>query len=250
MHDELLDALDEEQRTLASMVAPLDAESLLKPSRCDGWSIADVLVHLAQTNELAAASTRGLFGEAVQSAPQVGEAADVDQWAAAAVHAESDTSPETARTRWLASASAQVDAFRGIDSSARVQWVSGELAARSLATTRLAETWIHSADIAWGLGLDLEPSRRLWHIARLAHRTLPYAFARAGEEPTGEVAFVLDAPDGTEWAFGDPAAPTVLRGPALELCQVAGQRVRAGDTSLRGVGPDAIAALAVVRTFA
>ena len=40
----------------------------------------------------------------------------------------------------------------------------------------------------------LEPTDRLWHIARLAWRTLPYAFGRAGREPTGPVAFELRSP--------------------------------------------------------
>ena len=77
----------------------------------------------------------------------------------------------------------------------RLQWVAGDVAARTLATTRLAETWIHAGDVAAGLGVELEPTDRLWHIARLAWRTIPYAFQRAGAEPPGPVAFRLD---GTE----------------------------------------------------
>lgn len=63
----------------------------------------------------------------------------------------------------------------------RVPWVVGEMAARTLCTTRLSETWIHTTDVA----------------------------------------------------------PTVVTGPAAELCLVAGQRAEAADTSLVGTGADA-----------
>ena len=76
------------------------------------------------------------------------------------------------------------------DPHARVTWVAGELSARTLATTRLAETWIHTGDVAPAFGSS-SPTVRLWHIARLAWRTLPYAFARPGA--TGPVAFELRA---------------------------------------------------------
>jgi hypothetical protein len=46
--------------------------------------------------------------------------------------------------------------------------VPGELSARTLATTRLAETWIHAGDVAGALGVTLPPTDRLRPIARLA----------------------------------------------------------------------------------
>ncbi len=62
----------------------------------------------------------------------------------------------------------------------RVTWVSGQLSLHTLTATRLSEAWIHTGDIASALGVDLAPTDRLRHIARLAWRTLPYAFDRAG----------------------------------------------------------------------
>ncbi|MEZ5239309.1 MAG: maleylpyruvate isomerase family mycothiol-dependent enzyme [Microthrixaceae bacterium] len=250
MEHDVIDALEAEQEALRVVVEQLDDQALARPSRCEGWSVADVLLHLAQTNELAAASAAGELESAMRSVPSVPGASDVDSWAAEAVEAERPDSAREARDRWLHSATAQVHAFRSVDGSQRVLWVSGELAARSLATTRLAETWIHSNDITTALGIETQPTERLWHIARLAHRTLPYAFDRAGGELGGAVAFVLDAPDGTRWTFGDPGAPTVINGPALQLCELAGQRSTAGQTDLAGSGPDADGTLRFVRTFA
>lgn len=73
------------------------------------------------------------------------------------------------------------------DPRRRLPWAVGELPARTLATTRLAVTWIHTGDVAWALGVDLAPTERLWHVARLAWRTLPYAFGRSGQTLRGTV---------------------------------------------------------------
>jgi uncharacterized protein (TIGR03084 family) len=129
--------------------------------------------------------------------------------------------------------------------------VAGDLAAITLATTRLAETWIHSGDVAAGLGRELTPTARLRPIARLAWRTLPYAFARAGKTMSGPVALRLTAPDGTLWEFEpDEPAVTTVSGPALDFCMVAARRTLPTDTALTATGPDAGAALELVRTFA
>ncbi|MDP1804049.1 MAG: hypothetical protein Q8K72_02680, partial [Acidimicrobiales bacterium] len=89
------------------------------------------------------------------------------------------------------------------------------------------------------------------HIARLAWRTLPYAFQREGLEPPGLVAFELTAPSGAVWSFQpDEPAPTVISGLVADLCRVASRRVEPASTALRGSGPDADAVLALVRTWA
>jgi uncharacterized protein (TIGR03084 family) len=133
----------------------------------------------------------------------------------------------------------------------RVQWVAGDMSARTLATTRLSEAWIHTGDVAEALGVELPVPDRVWHIARLAWRTVPYAFGRAGRELSGPVAFELIAPDGASWDFVPDSEPmTVIRGDAIDLCRVAARRADPEDTSLRSVGPDAAGVLELVRTYA
>jgi uncharacterized protein (TIGR03084 family) len=124
---------------------------------------------------------------------------------------------------------------------------------QSLATTRLAECWAHGDDVAEATGRELPPTDRLEQVARLAWRTLPYAFARAGRRLTGPVTFDLRAPSGARWHFADgtsDGATTVVTGDGVELCLVAAQRRPLETTSLRAVGPDADAVLALVRTYA
>jgi uncharacterized protein (TIGR03084 family) len=132
-----------------------------------------------------------------------------------------------------------------------VTWVAGELSVHTLATTRLAETWIHTGDVAGALGVTLPPTGRIEHIARLAWRTLPYAFERAGRTLAGAVAFDLVGPQGEMWVFRSEA-PTVtsVHGPAEDLCAVAARRVDPGDTRLVAEGADAAAVLELVRTYA
>jgi uncharacterized protein (TIGR03084 family) len=248
--DEVVGALREQLDELAALVDGLDAEEWLAPSACPGWSIRDVLLHLAQTNDVAIASVEGRWDEVTAMWAGV-DAADVDAAAGAAV-AGSDLLPLEVHAWWTRSAGAMLAAFEACDPSARVGWVAGELAARTLCTTRLSETWIHATDIAAGLDVDLAPTDRLWHIARLVHRTLPYAFGRAGRDAPGPVRFELTSPTdpSATWSFGDHEAPTVVTGPALDLCRAAGQRAVAADTALRATGPDADDVLALMRTFA
>ena len=254
----VIGALQRQQDELSGLVSTLQGAGLARPSRCPGWSVSDVLLHLAQTNELAIASTQGRLREL--SEHFVGgfdSIVTVDEWAAKVVERERGSAAEAIRDRWLESAHGQLAAFGACDPHARVQWVAGEMSARSLATTRLAETWIHTVDVAWGLNVELRATERLWHIARLAWRTLPYAFARAERHLTGPVSFELRGPNGEMWRFArdemataSDARETVIRGAAIDLCTVAGQRAHAADTPLTGDGPDAEAVLTLVRTFA
>jgi len=249
--DEIVGALREQQAELGAMVVGLDDDALLLPSRCDGWTVADVLLHLAQTNEMAVASVQGRFDEFIDDAAAGLDAVgSVDEWAGALV-AKERAEPRASLDRWTLSAQGQADAFAGCDPAARLTWVAGQLAARSLATTRMTETWIHTVDVAVAFGEPPAPTDRLWHVARLAWRTVPYALAQAGIDAAGPVAFDLEAPDGSGWRFtpDDPPA-TVVTGTALDLCTVAGQRADARNTGLTATGPDADAVLRLVRTFA
>ena len=247
----MLAALADQQAELAAIVDAATDDQLALPSRCPGWSAADVLLHLAQTNEMAVASTEGRLAEHGRAvAEALPPDASVDDLAGWLVERER-SSPTAARARWIESARAQEAAFAAVEPSARLVWVAGELAARSLASTRLSETWIHTVDVAVAFGPPPAPTDRLWHIARLGWRTVPYAFERAGADLHGPIAFELAAPDGSTWTFGEPAdAATVVRGTALDLCTVAGQRTPDAPSTLRATGSDAERVLQLVRTFA
>lgn len=251
--DGILSALNQQHDELDGLLRVLDEAAWALPSRCPGWSIADVVLHVAQTNNMAVASVERRFndlerfGKAGESAPA---GANVDELAALAVAAERGLPGKEVYELWLASSTAQSKALGGCEASTRVPWVAGELSAITLATTRLAEVWIHTGDVAAALGRQQGPGPHLKPIARLAWRTLPYAFARADRTLSGPVALTLSAPDGT-WEFtpDEPAATTVT-GPALDFCLVAARRADPSETALTATGPDAAAVLELVRTFA
>jgi uncharacterized protein (TIGR03084 family) len=250
--DQIVSALVDQQAELGGLLRGLDDAGWAKPSPCEGWSVADVVLHLAQTNEMAVASAQGRFEafleEMTTGAPP---AADVDDGAAVMVEQQRGQPNEVLLARWKGGSTELVDELRAVDPHARVTWVAGQLSVRTLATTRLAETWIHTGDVARAIGAGVQPTDRLQHIARLAWRTLPYAFSRAGRQLHGAVAFELRGPQGEAWDFRPDDRPlTVIRGDAEELCLVAGRRVDASDTALAGEGPDAESVLELVRTYA
>lgn len=249
---EVVAALAEQQAELAGLLAELDRDGWVRPSACEGWSVSDVVLHLAQTNEMAIGSARDDLATVMDRLTDGNPpTTDVDDGADLMVAKERSASSEAIHGRWAQSCAELRSALLERSPGDRLLWVAGELAARTLGTTRLAETWIHTGDVASGLGVELEPADRLWHIARLAWRTIPYAFERAGEPQPGPVAFELVAPSGAAWTFRpDGEVPTVIRGPGHDLCRVASRRVDPSETSLRAEGPDGDSVLALIRTWA
>lgn len=246
--DAVTAALAAQHAELDGLLSGLDERGWGAPTRCPGWSVCDVVLHLAQTDELAVASLEGRFAAATAGLGL--GTRDVDEAVGAYVAAERGAPPAEVLARWRAAAAAARAGFAACDPRARLPWVVDDLSARTFATTRLAECWIHTTDVADALGEPVGTSDRLRHVARLAWRTIPYAFARAGAAPPGPVDVVLTGPGGVEWAYGDGSAPSVVRGDALEFCLVAARRLDPGRTSLVASGPDGTAALRLVRTWA
>lgn len=242
--------LARQHEELDALLTGLDAAAWATPvPACPGWDVSDVVLHLAQTDAAAVASAEGRFGEAVLAGTGVG-GATVDEVAESGVAAERGLPPAELLARWRETAAAARTALGAVDPSTRLTWVAGELAARTLATTRLSEAWIHTGDIQEAFGLPFTADDRLFHIARLAWRTIPYAFQRAGLDSAGEVKLELEPPGGGMWLFGKGSPPTLIRGHALDFCLVAGRRRTPDQTGLVAEGPDARTVLELVRTYA
>ena len=251
---DILRSLAEQDDELDGLLAGLDDAGWALPSRCPDWSICDVVLHLAQTDEMALASAEQRFTDAATgfgNPPGAPPGANVDELAGLAVEAGRGRPPAEVHQRWRQAAAAEAKALAACDPGTRVPWVSGTLSALTLATTRLAEHWIHTGDVAEALGRAPEATERLQPIARLAWRTLPYAFTRSGRTLGGPVAVTLTGPGGARWEFKpDEPAVTTVTGPALDFCLVAARRLDPSATALEATGPDAAAVLELVRTFA
>jgi uncharacterized protein (TIGR03084 family) len=237
-----------EQDALEAMLGRLGDADWAKPSAAKGWSVSDVVLHLAQTEELVPATVNGTMG-GLRGSGQAGEARSMDQAVDQAVAAERGQPPEVVFARWQSARREALTALRGCAPDRKLAWAAAPLSPVTLATTRLAEHWAHALDIADGLGLDYPDTSRLRHVAWLAMRTLPYAFA-VGGMPTAAVRAELAAPDGATWRFGADEAAGVIAGPASAFCRVAARRLAPADSGLTATGPGAAEALRVLRTYA
>jgi uncharacterized protein (TIGR03084 family) len=242
--DAVIDDYAGETARLEDILGLLTEEQWGTESGASGWSVADVVLHLAQSEEGVVASVGGSSLRGATAA-----AGTVDDWAARMVDAERGAAAQVFG-RWRRARDAAVESLRAADPQATLQWVAGSMRPATLATTRLAEHWAHGLDITGPLGIDFPDTSRLRHIAWLAPRTLPYAFSLAGEQPAA-VRCSLTAPDGvTTWTFGPEDAESEISGPAGAFCRVAAQRLDPLASGLRATGAHGAAALRVLRSYA
>jgi uncharacterized protein (TIGR03084 family) len=239
----IFDDLTAEQDRLEDVLSGLDETQWNSPSAAAGWTVADVVLHLAQTEEGVVATATGT-GRDIRPSRERGVDAAMDD-----LVREERTSPAKVFQRWREARRAAVAALRAADPSVTLAWVEAPLKPATLATTRLAEHWAHGLDVTGPLGIAFPDTDRLRHIAWLAHRTLPYALSVAGE-PYHPVRCELRAPDGDAWRYGPEDAESVISGPAGAFCRVAAHRVDPAASGLRTTGPHAATALRFLRTYA
>jgi uncharacterized protein (TIGR03084 family) len=244
---DIFDDLAAEQDRLEGILTSLDVAAWETESGAPGWTIADVVLHLAQTEEAVVATVAAGAVSGSESSWRSGDET-LDAAIERQVEAERAAAP-VVFGRWRAARREALGALRAAEPGTRLVWAATPLKPATLATTRLAEHWAHGLDITEPFGIPFADTARLRHIAWLGHATLPYAFALAGEEP-GEVCCELIAPDGTTWTFGRPDAESSIRGPAGEFCRVGARRLRPDQTTLQADGPRGTAALAVLRNYA
>ena len=234
-----------EQERLETLLAALDDAQWSSPSAAPGWSIADVVLHLAQTEEAVSASIANagrydVFDRGDRALDDAVGDAVASQRAPGKVVFE----------RWRTARRAALDSLRSADPNVRVPWAATPLKPTVLATTRLAEHWAHGLDVTGPLRLPYPDTDRLRHIAWLGHRTLPYAFAVERLEPH-DLYCELTAPDGsTTWTLGPADASSSVRGPAGDFCRIGARRLKPGDSGLEASGPHAAEALRVLRNYA
>ncbi len=242
----IFDDLAAEQERLAEILSGLDEAQWMSPSGAQGWTIADVVLHLAQSEE-------GVQATATHQRPRAGLGAvaggTMDERAAEAVRAER-AAPAEVFARWQRARQAALAAVRAADPDQPLQWVTGPVKPATLATTRLAEHWAHGLDITGPLGIKFPDTERLRHVAWLAHRTLPYALSVVGQPPV-TVRCEVTAPDGSDtWRFGPADAESTITGTAGDFCRVAVRRLDPAQSGLRAAGPHAATAVRALRTYA
>lgn len=240
----IFDDLQAEQDRLQDILAGLDEAQWESPSGAAGWTVADVVLHVAQSEESVIASAHGISPVARRPSGLT-----LDQAVDQQVRAER-AAPSSVFLRWREARLAAMAALRAADPQQPLPWVDAPLKPATLATTRLAEHWAHGLDITGSLGIAFPDTARLRHIAWLAHRSLPYALMLAGQQ-SHEVRCELTAPDDrARWQYGPASAESVIAGSAGAFCRVAAQRLAPEQSGLRATGPHGATALRVLRTYA
>lgn len=244
----LLDDLRAEGDDLDALVADLPADEWGTPTPAAGWTVAHQIGHLLWTDRaaLTAIGDPDAFVASAQAA-LADPTGFVDNGAAD----QAARPPAELLADWRAARRELADALAAVPAGTKILWYGPPMAAASMATARLMETWAHGGDVAAALGVSRTPTARLRHVAHLGVRTRDFAFIVHNRTPPADPFRVeLDAPDGTVWEWGPVDAAQSVTGPALDFCRLVTQRVHRADTALGATGPDADAWLDLAQAFA
>ncbi|MFF9816597.1 TIGR03084 family metal-binding protein [Streptomyces sp. NPDC014006] len=244
----VIDDLRDESDELDRLVAQLSLEQWALPTPAPGWTVAHQIAHLAWTDRsaLCAVTDEDGFRALVEQALAAPDTF-VDEGAAEGAALP----PTTLLQRWREGRTALDKALRTARPGARFPWYGPPMAAASMASARLMETWAHGQDVADALGVRRQPTARLRHVVRLGVRTRDFAFGVRGlPVPAEEFRVELRAPSGDLWTYGPEDAPQRVTGPALDFCLLVTQRAHRADLALRAEGPDADAWLGIAQAFA
>lgn len=205
-----------------------------------GWTVQDTIAYLWWAERHAA---NVLTGD-VDPADAIAEHGGLEGFEQAGVAAADSKRPQEVIEQWRFARADVVDALSRLTANDRVRWLDGNISARTFATMRLADTWVHGLEILTALEKEIVDTPRLLHVAWLGWATLPNAFRKQGEEYPEEVRLELVGPGYARWVFGPEDSEHIIRGQASDWCRVAVGFVDAADTdSLAATGELAEAAL-------
>ncbi|GHB36867.1 TIGR03084 family protein [Streptomyces viridiviolaceus] len=244
----VFDDLREESEELDALVARLSPEQWALATPAPRWTIAHQIAHLAWTDRsalLAVTDEDGFRALVEKALTAPGTFVDEGAEEGAALP------PAELLTAWREGRTALDKALREAPAGARFPWYGPPMAAASMATARLMETWAHGLDIADTIGVMRPPTDRLKHVARIGVRARDYAFTAHGLTPPAEQFRVeLTGPNGDLWAYGPEDAAQRVTGPALDFCLLATRRAHRADLALTAVGPEADRWLDIAQAFA
>ena len=185
-----------QRRRLAAILASFDDEQWAHPSRCDGWSSRDVIVHLDSTNSFWITSiASGLRGEPTQFLATFDPVASPAQLVAGS----DDISTNELLDRFVASTESLVGLLVSLDDddlTALAEAPPGHISVSAVAHHALWDSWIHERDILVPLGIALdveadEVASCLRWVAALG----PALAINRGTADTGTLAIAVTEPD-------------------------------------------------------
>lgn len=242
MRDILSDLVAEQQFLDQSLQRiPIKVWDMITPNK--PWTVRDTIAHLADFEELGADSIAG--GDRIrewQNAP------DVDAMKKAAIKQGREMRPQDVIEWWRGGRARVVEPLSHMSGDDRIEWIAGDMSARTFATSRLMETWMHGLDVYSTLGLEVEDTPRIRHIGWLGWKTLPYAFKQAGEdyEP---IRVEVIGPGYAKWVYGPDDTDQLIKGSASDWARIVVRRIKPKDTRLKVSGEYAEKALKVAKVW-
>lgn len=242
MRDILSDLVAEQQFLDQSLQRiPIKVWDLVTPNK--PWTVRDTISHLADFEELGADSING--GDRVKDWQQ---SSDLDALKKVAIKKGRGMRPQDVIEWWRGGRAKVVEPLSHMNGEDRVYWIAGDMSARTFATFRLMETWMHGLDIYSTLGIEVEDTPRIRHICWLGWKTLPHAFKQAGEhyEP---IRVEVIGPGYAKWVYGAEDTDQVIKGSASDWARVVVRRVKPEKTRLKVSGEFAETALQVAKAY-
>lgn len=244
----VLDDFRAERSELIGILEAAGPEAFDLPTPAEPWTVRDQVSHLAFFDDeaLKAATDSDAFFAGVARMAEVGADVYMDQ------HIERGREMQPGEVlEWLrASGHDLASAMDGRDPEERVPWYGPPMRARSFVIARIMETWAHGQDVVDALGVDRQPTDRLFHIAELGIRTFRFSYENRGlEAPEERVRVALRGPTGTVRVWNDESSNSVT-GPLEDFCLVVTQRRHLDDTHLVLEGPIAEEWMRIAQVFA
>lgn len=207
------------------------------------WTVRDTIAHLADFEELGADSING--GNRLK---EWKTAPDLDAMKKKAIKKGRGMRPQDVIEWWRGGRAKVVEPLSHMNGEDRVDWIAGDMSARTFATFRLMETWMHGLDIYDTLSLEVEDTPRIRHISWLGWKTLPHAFKQAGEhyEP---VRVEVIGPGYAKWVYGPEDTDQLIKGSASDWARIVVRRIKPSKTRLKVNGDYAEKALEVARAW-
>jgi uncharacterized protein (TIGR03084 family) len=241
---EILADLVAEQQTLDQVLQRAPDRDWKRKTPATGWSVQDVISHLAWSEERA---LRAIEGDKTLL-KEVKAYSGIDAYNETGIALGRTKRPQEVIEWWRHSRAAVVDALSHSSSDVRIKWLAGPISARTFATARLMETWAHGLDITSALGREVVDTARLRHIAWLGWKTLPFAFKGVGKPYPAPIRVELVGPGYARWVFGPEGSDQIVRGSAGDWCRLVVRRLD-GTGSLTATGDTAAAALEIARAY-
>lgn len=185
-----------QRKRLAATVAAFTDEQWAQPSRCEGWSNRDVIVHLDSTNSFwAFAISAGIQGSPTQFLATFDPVASPAQLVTGA----GERSVHEVLTSFVASTDALIDLWAALEEhswSATAESPPGHVSVSTVTHHALWDSWVHERDILLPLGIaPAEEADEIAACLRYAAALGPALAINNGASPHGRLGVDVTHPD-------------------------------------------------------